>query len=369
MKIIILRNNLKTALDAVSKTIEENLNLPILKNILIKTDQSKIIISSTNLESAITKTVPGKIVETGEVTVLFNLFNNLINNLQSERIDLESKKNNLILKTDNYEATIQGMNPSDFPIIPKINEEAGFFEIPTNTLKESIGKIINACQISDLRPEISGIFLKFDANYLKLVATDSFRLAEKCIPDTQFKDVSLKIKKTIIPLKTIQEIVRVLDDNENVKVFINDSQILFKTDNLEVISRLIDGEFPDYAPIVPKIVETEILINKQELINAMKLAGSFTSRSGEVVVKVGDDKKIVEIYSADNSLGENKYLISAKITGDPVRALFNWKYLLDGLKNIHTEVVSFGLQGDSRPAIIKAPNDSFYFYILMPIKS
>lgn len=369
MKIIVLRNNLKNALDAVSRTIEENLNLPILKNILIKADQSKITISSTNLEAAITKNVPGKIVETGEVTVLFSLFSSLINNLQSERIDLESKKNNLILKTDNYEATIQGMDPADFPIIPKINEEAGFFEIPTNVLKEGINKIINACQVSDLRPEISGVLFKFDASYLKLVATDSFRLAEKSIPDTQFKDISLKTRKIILPLKTIQEIVRVLEDDGSVRVFINDSQVLFKTDNLEVISRLIDGEFPDYAPIVPKIVETEILIDKQELINAMKLAGSFTSRSGEIVVKVGDDKKIVEIYSADSNLGENKYLISAKITGDPVKALFNWKYLLDGLKNIHTETVSFGLQGDSRPAIMKAPNDSSYFYILMPIKS
>jgi DNA polymerase-3 subunit beta len=368
MKIIILRNNLKNSLDAVSRIIEDNLNLPILKNILIKTDQSKITISSTNLEAAITKIVPGKITEIGEITVPFSLLNSLINNLQSERIDLESKKNTLILRTDNYEATIQGMNSSNFPIIPKINPEAGSFEIPTTVLKEDINKVINACQISDLRPEISGILLNFESNSLKLVATDSFRLAEKVIPETQFKDNSLKIKKTIIPLKTIQELVRVLSDDDSVKIFVDDSQVLFKTESLEIISRLIDGQFPDYGPIIPKILETEIIIDKQELVNAMKLAGSFTARSGEVVIKIGDDKKIVEVYSADSGLGENKYLISAKISGDPVKASFNWKYLLDGLKNIYTDTVLFGLQGDSRPAIIKAPNDTSYFYILMPIK-
>lgn len=368
MKIIILRNNLKNALDAVSKTIEDNLNLPILKNILIKTDQSKITISSTNLEAAITKIVPGKIIETGDITIPFNLLNSLVNNLQSERIDLESKKANLFLKTDNYEATIQGMNPSDFPIIPKISPEAGHFEISTTVLKEGINKIINACQISDLRPEISGILFNFESNAFKLAATDSFRLAEKNIPETQFKNSAIKAKKTIIPLKTIQELVRVLGDDDNVKVFIDDSQALFKTESLEVISRLIDGQFPDYGPIIPKILETEIVIEKQELVNAMKLTGSFTARSGEVIVKVGDDKKIVEVYSADSGLGENKYLISAKITGDPVKVSFNWKYLLDGLKNIYTDTVLFGLQGDSRPAIIKAPNDTSYFYILMPIK-
>ncbi|HQA95837.1 MAG TPA: hypothetical protein PLN18_00500, partial [Candidatus Colwellbacteria bacterium] len=109
MKIIVLRNNLKNALDAASRTVEENLNLPILKNILIKADQSKIIVSSTNLEAAITKVVPGKITEPGEATIPFGLLNSLINNLQSERIDLEEKKYNLLLKTDNYEAIIQGM--------------------------------------------------------------------------------------------------------------------------------------------------------------------------------------------------------------------------------------------------------------------
>ncbi|MCL4406345.1 MAG: DNA polymerase III subunit beta [Patescibacteria group bacterium] len=368
MKIIVLRNNLKNALDAVSRTIEDNLNLPILKNIFIRADQSKITIASTNLEAAITKIVPGKITEQGEVTVPFNLLNSLINNLQSERIDLEAKKNNLFLKTDNYEATIQGMNPSDFPIIPKITPESGSFNIPAAVLKEGINKIINACQISDLRPEISGILFNFETNVFKLVATDSFRLAEKTIPETQFKSNSLKVKKTIIPLKTIQELVRVLDDEDDVHIFIDDSQALFKTESLEIITRLIDGQFPDYGPIIPKILETEIVIDKQELVNAMKLAGSFTARSGEVIVKVGDDKKIVEVYSADSGLGENKYLISAKINGDPVKASFNWKYLLDGLKNIYTDTVLFGLQGDSRPAIIKAPNDTSYFYILMPIK-
>jgi DNA polymerase-3 subunit beta len=136
-----------------------------------------------------------------------------------------------------------------------------------------------------------------------------------------------------------------------------------------VITRLIDGQFPDYGPIIPKSLETEIVVEKQELVNAMKLAGSFTARSGEVVIKVGDDKKIVEVYSADSGLGENKYLISAKISGDPVKASFNWKYLLDGLKNIYTDTVLFGLQGDSRPAILKAPNNTSYFYILMPIKN
>jgi len=129
MKITVLKNNLKNSLDAVSRIVGENNNLPILKNVLIKSESGKINISSTDLETAIIKKVAGKSVEDGQITVPFSIFNNVINNIQSERIDLEAKKNNILIKTDSYEAKIQGMDSEDFPIIPKIEEKNEFFEL------------------------------------------------------------------------------------------------------------------------------------------------------------------------------------------------------------------------------------------------
>lgn len=369
MKIIVLKNNFKEGLDAVSRTIGEKLNLPILKNILIEAENGKIKIFSTNLEIAVIKEISGKVIESGKITVPFDVFFNIINNIPSERINIETKKLSLFLKTDNYEATLQGVNPEEFPIIPKIKKEKEFLEIQGSVLKESINKIINACQISELRPELSGVLINAETDLIKLTATDSFRLAEKTIFSSQFKSQFNDKIKVIVPLKTVQETIRNLEENSIVKIFIDDTQILFKSESVEIISRLIDGQFPDYEQIIPKEVETEILLNRDELINALKLVSAFSLRDNEVTVRIKEDKKIMEVYSVDSALGENKYLIPAKIKGESTEVAFNWRYLLDGIKNITSENISLGLQGDIRPAIIRSPNDASYFYILMPIKN
>jgi len=369
MKIIVLKNNFKEGLDSVSRAIGEKSNLPILKNVLIDSENGKIKISSTNLEIAIVKEISGKIIEPGKTTIPFETLFSIINNIPSERINIEVKKTSLFLKTDNYEATIQGINPEEFPIIPKIKQENNFFEIQGSILKEGINKIINACQFSELRPELSGVLVNIENNLIKITATDSFRLAEKTIFPAQFKNQFNNKIKIIIPLKTIQEVIKNLGESSTAKIFIDDTQILFKSETVEIISRLIEGQFPDYEQIIPKEIETEIILNREELINALKLVSTFSSRNNEVIIRTQEDKKTIEVYSSDSALGENKYLIPTKIKGESVEVVFNWRYLLDGLKNINFSDIVCGLQGDTKPAIIKSSNDTSYFYILMPIKN
>lgn len=369
MKVIVLKNNLKEGLGAVSRTIGEKLSLPILKNVLIDGEDGKIKIFATNLEIAVVKEVSGKIIEPGKITVPFEILFNIISNIPSERINIETKKSNLFLKADNYEASIQGVNFEEFPIIPKIKKDKNFLEIQGAILKEGINKIINACQISELRPELSGILFSVENETIRLTATDSFRLAEKTIPSSQFKNHFADKIKIIIPLKAVQEATRSLEENSSIKIFIDDAQALFQSETVEIISRLIDGQFPDYEQIVPKEVDAEILLNRDELINALKLVSAFSSRNNEVAVRIQENKKTMEVYSVDSVLGENKYLIPIKLKGESSEVSFNWRYFIDGLKNIGLESVFLGLQGDARPAIIKSTNDPSYFYVLMPIKN
>ena len=369
MKVIVLKNNLKDGLDSVSRSIGENPNLPILKNILISANSNQLKLSSTNLELAITKLIPGKVIEEGVMTIPFNILSSIVSNLTNERINLEKKDRNLIIKTDNYEALIQGANPDDFPIIPKIKNENQPIEINSSIFKESISKVVNAAQISELRPEISGVLLKIEQNTIKLVATDSFRLAEKIISENQFKGSFIGENNIIIPLKTIQEMTRIIKEDVMVGVFIDNNQILFKIDGLEIVSRLIEGKFPDYNPIIPKSIDTEIIINREQFINALKLTSSFATKVNEIKLKAERGSKVIKLYAADTALGESNYLIPSKIKGDGVEVVFNWRYLLDGLRNGDSENVFLGLNGDSRPAVIKTPEDVSYLYILMPIKT
>lgn len=370
MKIIILKDNLKSGLLIIEKAITENSNLPVLKNFLLKTSDTKLKISATNLEIGINKFINAKINEPGGLTIPFLTFNNIISNIDSDRINLESDKNNLIIKTDNYQARIQCINEEEFPLIPKIENQDNILTINSTILKNSILEIINAAHFSEIRPEISGVLLDFQVTVLKIAATDSFRLAEKTLFDNQFKTKINKGFKLIIPFKTIQEVIRIFPENQEMTICIDPNQILFKSEDQELISRLIDGQYPDYEQIIPKNIETELVVNREKLFNAVKLVSSFSGRVNDIKMRLKDGSKALEIYSASQYLGENNYLIPVKSKGDEFKEItFNWRYLLDGLKVIKSENIFLGVNGDAKPALIKAPEETNYFYILMPIKA
>ena len=368
MKILILKDNLKEGLNSVVRAVSENNNLPILKNILIKTFNNKIKIIATNLEVAITKIVSGKIIEEGSITIPFSVLNGIITNLDSEKVSLESKGDSLILKTDNYEATIQSLNEEEFPIIPEIGNAKDHLKINADVFNDAISKIVNCAQISEIRPEISGVLFDYQISSLKLAATDSFRLAEKTLFDKDFKADFATGFKSIIPLKTIQEVPRIFKEGD-MTIYFDNNQVLFKGEDLEIISRLIDGNFPDYDPIIPKTLETESIVNKESFINAVRLVSNFSGKVNDVKLKSKEGKKVMEVSSATQHLGENHYLISMKSKGNDFEAVFNWRFLLEGLKSFNSEDVMLGLNGDQRAAIIKSQKDFSYFYILMPIKN
>lgn len=369
MKAIILKNNLKEALGVVEKATVNNLNLPVLSNILLKTENGKIVLSSTNLEYAITCFTQGKILEEGGLTVPAAPFSAIVNNLNNERISLEQKNTNLEIKTDNYEAIIQGLSADEFPIIPKISNNEEYIEINSDILKSSLNQVVIAAQVSELRPEISGVFFNLESDALKLASTDSFRLAEKTISKHNFKNTFPQGMRAIIPLRTAQEVIRTFKDNIVIKIHIDSNQILFETPEQKLISRIIDGNFPDYQAIIPKSYETELILNKEELVNAIKLTGVLTSQNNDITLKLNENKKVIEFSSFNQKFGKNQYLLPVKTKGAPVQATFNWRFLLDNLKTLPNEDIFIGLNGDNRPALIKLPNDISYFYIVMPIKN
>lgn len=371
MKLIILKGNLKEGLDAVSRVAGDNQStLPILKNFLIEAVDNRIKLRATNLELAVTCFVSGKIIEPGDVTAPLGVFSSIINNLQAERINLETDGNNLIVKTDNYEAKIQGIKAEEFPIIPRITTEEVSLRLPGGLIKNSLSFVISAAQTTSARPELNGALFDFQTNSVKLAATDSFRLAEKTLNENQFNSEIRQGFKAIIPIKTVNEVIRVFRSDEgDINTYFNHNQVLWKTENLEIISRLTGGSFPDYQPIIPQTTETEIILNKEEMVNALKLISSFTDRLNETKIIIKDKAKSIEVRSASHGLGENKYLIPAKIKGEPLEVVFNWRFLLDGLKGFEAKEISIGLNGDSKAAIIRGIGDNSSFYILMPIKA
>jgi DNA polymerase-3 subunit beta len=192
-------------------------------------------------------------------------------------------------------------------------------------------------------------------------------LAEKTISSTLFSAKDMDPFRILVPLRTNQEILRIVKDEDMVRIFHDENQVLFKTESTELISRIIDGAFPDYSQLVSDTFVTEIAVNREEFLNAIKLAGIFGQKNSEVRIKIHDNKKIIEINSADQSLGENNYLLPAKIKGDVAETFFNWRYFANALRVIKTEDVFIGLGEEVNPALIKSTTDNSYFYILKPI--
>lgn len=367
MKFVAIRSNIKEAIAIIERAAGDNLNLPILKNVLIETENNQVTFTATNLELAITCYVSGKVIESGKTTVPLALFSNLITNLQSDRLNFSKKGDALEVKTDNYNATVQGLPAEDFPLTPKIKDTSEYLEIKGAILKEAIQQAMVASQFSDLRPELNAILLDFSLDILKLAATDGFRLAERSLPQSLFTAKFKEPFKILVPLKTSQEVLRMSKDEEMVRIFRDENQILIKTDRAELISRLTEGSFPDYSQIIPKEFATEISLDREEFANAIKLAGIFGQKTSELKLTVHPGKKAVEVSSADQSLGENSYLLPAKIKGEGTEAFFNWRYLADPIKAIKTDEMFIGFQEENNPALIRATNDASYFYILKPI--
>jgi DNA polymerase-3 subunit beta len=342
-------------------------NLPILKNVLIKTDDGKITLTTTNLEIGVVAVVAGKIIESGDVTVPISFLSSLLTNLQSDRLNLESKNNSLEIKTDNYTAKIQGFSSHEFPKIPQIQNKNKWLEIKGLILKEALQQVLAASQISDLRPELNGVFLDFSIEHIAMAATDGFRLAEKEIPKNQINVKDEEPFKILIPIRTAHEAVRNIKNEDDVKIFHDENQILLSTERFEIISRTINAQFPEYSHLVPNKFLTEITVDKEEFAGAVRVTSVFGQKNNEIALIINPNKKNISIHSIDHALGENDYIVPARAKGEAMDIVFNWRFLADALKAIPTKEIFLGFQEETNPALIKPVGDPSYFYILKPL--
>lgn len=375
MNVTCLKENLKRNLDNALRIIKYNSTLPILNNFLLSTEKGMLKISSTDLEIGFTSWIPSKILKDGNFTVPAQLLSQFVNNLPNKNIDLEVKNSKLYLSCDKINASINGLNAEDFPIIPKIKSDP-ILIINSKLLKESLDCVINSSATSDARPEISSVYIKFSPDQIKFVATDSFRLAHKTvfISSKDLKDkVKISFEKSqniILPLRTAGELLRILgDQNENVSIIVDQNQISFNLNNIHLISRLIEGNYPDYEAIIPKSSETQCFVSKSDLEESIKLAGCFSSKLNDIKMKTNSEKSYLQVSSINNDYGNHEAKIDSKVTGKDVDIVFNWRYVLDGLKNINNDELVLEFNGDQKPAIIKQFGNSDFFYILMPIRN
>ncbi len=365
MRVTCLNKYLKEAIIIAERNTSKNQTLPILGSVFLKAEDNKLQIRATNLETAVELVISCSSKESGSLVIPAKTFNLFLSNIQDEQISLQSQKENLLVKTSATETIIRGYPIDEFPLFPKV-EPISSFNIAGDQLRECLSLVVVACSVSDIKPELSSVLFKIFKNTIKFTATDSFRLAEKTITSkTMHSDKQFSF---LVPQKSIQEILRMLTNNEEAEVGFSKNQMILKNKSFKFISRLTEGFFPDYEQLIPKNFKTEALIEQKEVIKHMKLASVFVGRLNEVSLNFDPQKKSLIFSSSNPDIGEHSSELKASIQGDEVLIKFNWKYLFDGMSQIPSEYISFNLNGEDSPLLIKGKGDNLYLYLAMPMR-
>ncbi len=363
MKLECRSEEIKNKIAQVEKITGKNLTLPILNSILMVASGKSLKLRSTNLSLGIEVEIPAKIEKEGIVAISGSILNAVFSNIfQNENVFLESIDGNLLIKTKKSKIKLKGQSYEDFPTIPIVSGTS--FEIESKKLIDGIKSVYYSSSISDIKPEISSVFMHSEEGNLVFVSTDSFRLAEKKIKIKELPE----IQGILIPYKNISEILRVFSDSNSViKICFNKNQISFSSPNVYLTSRIIDGVFPDYRQIIPKKSETNATVLKQDLLNALKISNIFSDKFNQVNLKIIPEEKLFELSSANNDIGENKTYLDAAIAGENIELGFNYKYFLDCFQSITTDSLSIRFSGVGSPIVISPVGDTSFIYLIMPM--
>ncbi|MDB5179824.1 MAG: dnaN [Candidatus Saccharibacteria bacterium] len=366
MELTITQENFARALSAVGRVASSKTGLPILSNILLRTDNNRLLVAATNLEVATTQYIGAKIAKSGAITVPARLISEFVSSLPKDSIDLKVVNNNIHISSGKFKSIINGVIADEFPELPTINEESSIsYTINTDDFKQAVSQTIITASSDSTRPVLTGVYWHSHEGQLYLAATDGYRLSERRLVETK-SEVS-----AIIPVQSLQEVLRtIVEDSDTVDILFDETQVRFRINEAEIISRLVDGNFPDYRQLIPAKSDISATVNKQEFVRVTKIAGLFARESGgSVTLTVDADTKSVSLHSIASEYGENTSELSAEATGSG-QVTLNSRYLAEALSVIEGDTLEFSFTGKLSPCILKSVvKDVNYYHVIMPLKS
>lgn len=366
MELSVTQENFARALSAVGRVASTKTQLPILSNILLRTDGNRLLVAATNLEIATTQYIGAKVTKAGAITIPARLISEFVSSLPKETIELKVVGENMHITSGKYHSIINGVIADDFPELPTISEENSVtYSINSEEFKQAVSQTIITSSSDSTRPVLTGVYWHAHEGWIYLAATDGYRLSERRLVETKSEVAA------IIPTQTLQEVLRtIVDDSETIDILFDESQVRFRINEAEVISRLVDGNFPDYRQLIPAKSDIEAVMDKSEFNRVTKISGLFARESGgSVTVTVDSDKKTVSLHSIASELGENTSELDATIKGDG-QVTLNSRYLSEALSVIDADKISFSFSGKLSPCIIKSTlKDTNYYHVIMPLKS
>lgn len=369
-----LQENLARGLNIVGRAVSTRSTLPVLGNVLLETDNGRLKLSATNLEIVVTCWIGAKVEQEGSITVPHRTLNDLVSTLPQEpvNIELNEQTQTIHVNCGRTEANVKGIDAQEFPLIPEPDQE-NRVRLETAVFKQMVNQVAMAAAVDDSRPILTGVSITLEGNHMLMVATDGFRLSMKSasIPAIVEKPINI-----IVPAKALLELARISnEDNETIYISMPEgrNQIIFDMDNIVLVSQLIDGNFPDYTPIVPDGSTTRTVMGTGEFRKACKTAEIFareSSHTARVRIEPGEDDfsaGYARVTANSAETGDNVAQIDAAVEGEGIEIAFNVKYMTDVLNVIDTPQVALETTSPMEPGVIKPVGDNDFVHIIMPM--
>lgn len=364
MKLECNTKNLKEAVQKAQKVAVKNSTLPVLSSILLQAIDKSVIIRSTNLHLGIEVEIPANIEETGQFLVSAEVFTQVLSNIPDEGIlKIHVTDTTLHIQTKKNAITINSSGDYvEFPTLPVVDTDP--IHIPLKKFLDGIRSVYYCASISDIKPEISSVYMYSDSNELVFVSTDSFRLAEKKVVVEGLQDVG----GLLIPYKNIIEIIRLLpDDDVMLEIRHSENQITLSIPGIFITSRIVNGTYPNYRMIIPKEFKTEVVVLKQDIINALRLSTIFSDKFNQVTISIDSQANTFTMKGYNHQKGENISVLDSSITGDSIEMNFNHRYFSEAFQSLTTDSVALQFNEDNKPVIIRGIGDSEFLYLIMPM--
>ncbi len=373
MKVSCLQENLAKGLSIVSRAVSTRSTLPVLGNVLLSTENGRLKLSATNLEIVITCWIGAKVEEEGSITIPARTFNDLVSALPQDRVELILNETTQTLHVSclRTQANIKGIDSQEFPLVPEPDNE-NRIRVEADVFKQMINQVAFAAALDDARPTLTGVSTTFHESQITMAATDGFRLSVRSAHIPSLVEETFAV---IIPARALMEVARIISDDAEA-VFISlpggRNQIIFDMDSILLVSQLIDGNFPDYSPIIPKKRSTRTIVSTADFRKACRTADIFareSSHTARVTIEPGDEitPAYATIAATSTETGDNVAQIDANVEGDPVEIAFNVKYMTDVLNIIDTPQVALETTTAMEPGVIKPVGDNDFVHIIMPM--
>lgn len=364
-----MQENLARGLTVVSRAVSTRNTLPVLSNVLVRTEDAGLKLTATNLEIGITCWVPGRIDAEGSVTIPARLFADVVAQLPGgERVDLELEGTTLHLRSGRQEAHLRGIEADEFPVIPTPGERPTT-RLPQRAFRRALSEVVFAAASDESRPILTGVLTRFSGDRVTLAAADNYRIAVKSLPTMDPVEES----SLVVPARSYAELVRIMNDTDDpvdIMLAPSKNQILFHVEGTDLVSRLIDGQFPNYQQVLPTTSTTRAVVEREELLKAVRLSALIATSAANVVklrLESGTPGTLDIAAAAD--VGDARGEVEAAVEGDSVTVAFNARYLQDVLQNLDSEQVALEFTGPLSPGVLKPIGDDAYVHVIMPVRT